>query len=299
MPDKGVKDICFFISPIGDEGSPARKRSDDVFEFIIEPAASTCGLTPVRADRIDESGYITNQVISHLVSDKIVVADFWSLNPNVFYELAIRHAFKLPVIHLYLDDIPFDVKAMRAIRLDHQDSRSWEEAKGHVRQQMQAALQPDFVQETPFSIALDIDSLRSSGSSTEELLAEILELVSSRGLAPDDPAIDHAGRARMAALGTSAGPHIASIQGLVRTIDRAPRETRFIAQGYSGDSDSGMVMLFAVGRGATVPFFLERTDFESLVGIELSTRAAAVVESIRALVKTVQENLEVNGSAES
>ena len=44
-------------------------------------------------------------------------------NPNVFYELAIRHASRLPVVHIIRksDKIPFDVNQARAITIDTTD----------------------------------------------------------------------------------------------------------------------------------------------------------------------------------
>ena len=37
------KKTCFVISPIGEEGSDTRKRSDQVLKHVIAPAADFCG----------------------------------------------------------------------------------------------------------------------------------------------------------------------------------------------------------------------------------------------------------------
>lgn len=168
---------CFVVSPIGDEGSPQRRRADNVFDYVIQPAATACGLTLVRADKIDESGNITSQVIDHLLTDPMVVADFWGNNPNVFYELALRHAIRLPVIHLYQEPIPFDVHQMRAIKLDHQDLHSADEARKAVQAQMEVALAPGFEQWTPVGVALDLDKLQASGSVVEQRIAEMYSML--------------------------------------------------------------------------------------------------------------------------
>jgi hypothetical protein len=94
MPkDKDTK-VCFVIAPIGTEGSDVRVRSDQVLKHIITPAARECGYEPIRADQISEPGLITSQVIQHIVQDPLVIADLTGRNPNVFYELAVRHAIK-------------------------------------------------------------------------------------------------------------------------------------------------------------------------------------------------------------
>jgi hypothetical protein len=79
----------FFIGPIGEEGSPERDRSDQVFLGVVAEAAANLGLKPVRGDRISEPGQITTQIIHHLVYARAAVADLTGRNPNVFYELAV------------------------------------------------------------------------------------------------------------------------------------------------------------------------------------------------------------------
>lgn len=56
---------CFFIAPIGDEGSGVRVRSVQVLKHIVAPAAKECGYDdPIRADHISKPGIITSQVIA-------------------------------------------------------------------------------------------------------------------------------------------------------------------------------------------------------------------------------------------
>jgi hypothetical protein len=80
---------CFVISPIGDENSDTRKRSDQIFTYVIEKAVSGFGYTLLRADKISRPGIITSQIIEHILEDELV--DLTGRNPNVFYELALRH----------------------------------------------------------------------------------------------------------------------------------------------------------------------------------------------------------------
>jgi hypothetical protein len=61
---------CFFISPIGKEGSDERKRSDGVLEAVVKPAAGEFGLTALRADHITEGGHVTLQVLEHCSNAK-------------------------------------------------------------------------------------------------------------------------------------------------------------------------------------------------------------------------------------
>lgn len=112
--------LCFYISPIGDPDSEPRKHSDLFLESIVEPALKEFNLNIVRADQISEAGMITRQVIEHLVNSKLVIADLSFQNPNVFYELAIRHACRKPIVQIIRtsDKIPFDIDQFRTIKID-------------------------------------------------------------------------------------------------------------------------------------------------------------------------------------
>lgn len=94
------KKICFVIAPIGEEGSETRKRSDQILKYIIAPAATECGYEPKRADSFATPGIITKQIIEQLIDAPLVIADLTDYNPNVFYELAVRHAVRKPVVQL-------------------------------------------------------------------------------------------------------------------------------------------------------------------------------------------------------
>ena len=87
---------CFLVCPIGDDDSETRRRSDDVLKYMITPAIEKSGLIPIRADMLSSPGMITTQIITHILKDRLVIADLSEHNPNVFYEIALRHAFHRP-----------------------------------------------------------------------------------------------------------------------------------------------------------------------------------------------------------
>lgn len=115
--------ICFYITPIGDEGSDIRRHADMLLRHLVEPAFQSFGLKVVRADKIEKSGLITQQIFEHVVSAKFCVADLSFGNPNAFYELGIRHMTRLPTIQIIRkgDKIPFDVSQGRTIVVDMSD----------------------------------------------------------------------------------------------------------------------------------------------------------------------------------
>ncbi|MGY3642715.1 hypothetical protein [Pseudomonas sp. PK-RTE-24] len=115
--------ICFYITPIGSEESIERKHADLFMSSLVQPALEELGLTVVRADHIGDPGMITTQVLEYLKRSKLAIADLSYLNPNVFYEVALRHALRLPVVQIIRksDRLPFDVNQSRTLVFDTTD----------------------------------------------------------------------------------------------------------------------------------------------------------------------------------
>jgi hypothetical protein len=174
------KQTCFIISPIGDEGSDIRKRADQILKHVLKPAADACGFNAIRADEISEPGLITSQVIQHIIDDPLVIADLTGRNPNVFYELALRHAIRKPLIQIIQknDRLPFDVAGMRTIPVDHTDLDSVEDAKSEIIKQIDAIMErkPEEI-ESPISVSLELQALRHSENPEERSFADFISAV--------------------------------------------------------------------------------------------------------------------------
>ncbi len=114
---------CFVISPIGDEGSEIRKRSDQLFKHVIKPICEENGLEVTRLDQINTTGSITVDLIEQIKTSGLVIADLTGHNPNVFYEVGYRTALSLPIVHLKQKDemLPFDVTTIRTYDYDLSD----------------------------------------------------------------------------------------------------------------------------------------------------------------------------------
>jgi hypothetical protein len=149
-----LKKSCFVIAPIGPIGSETRKRSDKVLKHIFRRAlAEKYAVT--RADDIDEAGMITSQVLRAVQDSHLVLADLTETNPNVLYELAVRHAIEKPVIHVIeprLSKIPFDIAGFRTIEFDITDPDSIDDAVERLRKQAEQAESGKWG-ETPIKLA--------------------------------------------------------------------------------------------------------------------------------------------------
>ena len=162
-PKVSFENICFYVTPIGEEGSEQRKHSDMLLECVISPVLDEYGLKAVRADQIDKPGIITNQILDYLIKSKMVIADLSFHNPNVFYELAVRHMEGRPAIHLIrsCDKIPFDIGNFRTITMDLTDIYSFvpqmETYKSQISSQLRSLLEANGEADNPISSYLKKD----------------------------------------------------------------------------------------------------------------------------------------------
>jgi hypothetical protein len=147
--------VCFFIGPIGEPDSDYRKHSDMVLESLIRPAMEQFGLEVKRADEIHNPGLINKQIFEYLLKSRLAIADLSYHNPNVFYELAIRHAKNLPTVQMIRkeDRIPFDINQSRTIVIDTTDIYSFvpkiETYRLEISSHIRSALEDPYSAENP------------------------------------------------------------------------------------------------------------------------------------------------------
>jgi len=114
--------------PIGDQiigdikitEADLKKRYDDLIKEAILGADESLEIT--RADEVPFPGSITSDIITRIMHSDIVVADVTYPNPNVFYELGLRHACRAGTVIIRDKtgpSIPFDIAHLRHIQYDN------------------------------------------------------------------------------------------------------------------------------------------------------------------------------------
>jgi hypothetical protein len=177
MSDLTTK-TCFCATPIGAEGSPVRRRSDQVLKFLVRAALEPLGYQVVRADELPRPGLITSQIIEYLSSADLVVADLSGGNANVFYELAIRHVTRKPFVQLIAADesLPFDVGTLRTIPFDIRDLDSVDRAKTDLAKQAKYLEEHPEI-ETPLTHSLQLQAVEAIDDPTTKLVLDLANSV--------------------------------------------------------------------------------------------------------------------------
>jgi hypothetical protein len=116
---------CFVVMPYGRDSSE-QKWFKGWYEVVIKPAIVEAGYEPKLSAAEEQPGAINDEIRTHLALDAMVVVDLGGAepehdpNPNVMYELGIRHALGLPLVMMAWKGqrLPFDVSNQRIIMED-------------------------------------------------------------------------------------------------------------------------------------------------------------------------------------
>lgn len=111
-----MKKKCFIITPIGEEGSLTRDKAEGVIESIT-PVLEELNFGLDVPHKMPKPGSITKQILECILNHDLVVANLTELNPNVMYELAVRHSSAKPVVAIAEigTKLPFDITTERTI----------------------------------------------------------------------------------------------------------------------------------------------------------------------------------------
>lgn len=89
---------CFMIMPISDPEGYEKGHFKRVYHDIFKPACAMAGYEAVRADEHNDTGMIHFDILRRLIDSPLAICDLSTRNPNVLYELGLRHAFDKPTV---------------------------------------------------------------------------------------------------------------------------------------------------------------------------------------------------------
>ncbi len=165
MPEQEKR--CFVITPIGKPGSRERRDTDGLIRVAIRPTLEKLDYHVIVPHEMPDPGSITRKVIEHLLGDELVIANLTGLNPNVMYELAVRHAKRLPVVVLAEEgtELPFDLADQRALFFTN-DALGLDEIQGALEKAVVAA-QADLEPDNPVYRAAQLQVIREAAATTD------------------------------------------------------------------------------------------------------------------------------------
>lgn len=120
---------CFVVMAIGSQKSGEDElTADDLkekYETLIKKAVQDAysGIEIVRVDEVNDQGTITTDIITKLLFSDFVIVDISHPNPNVYYELGVRHCSRAGTILIKDRNVganaPFDISHERYIEYDN------------------------------------------------------------------------------------------------------------------------------------------------------------------------------------
>jgi len=122
-----VRPLVFVAMPFGtrkDVSSGIEINFDQIYEKAIRPAAEALDLEVIRGDEEHTGGIIMRSVFERLLLSEIVIADLTMQNPNVFYEVGVRHCARprsTILMYAHSARLPFDVAMIRAVPYELED----------------------------------------------------------------------------------------------------------------------------------------------------------------------------------
>jgi O-acetyl-ADP-ribose deacetylase (regulator of RNase III) len=150
------KPDCFVIMPFGEkiDVSGTIVDFDEVFRRVIAPAAEAAGLDPKRSIDVLEAGLVHRKMIEHIRDSPAAIVDTSMLNPNVFYELGVRHTlrhFVTVLIRRSGTSIPFNIGGMSIIEYDDSTDvgveKALQEIVAYLRNGMSKRIEDSLVHE--------------------------------------------------------------------------------------------------------------------------------------------------------
>lgn len=176
---------CFIITPIGDSNSPIFRKINGVITSTIRPVLQEMGFSDISAaHEINKVGSINTQIVNRIVYDDLVIANLTENNPNVMYELCLRHVVAKPIIHICEKGtvLPFDIKDNRTIFYEN-DMLGVEELKEKLKKYLEEIDYEKEHTDNPVYLGLQIGKLLKKnligeyGENDKELIKKIYDKI--------------------------------------------------------------------------------------------------------------------------
>jgi O-acetyl-ADP-ribose deacetylase (regulator of RNase III) len=158
---------CFVIMPFGRKLDVVDQKWIDfeaVYDRIICPALAQLNLECIRSDRIAKGSWIHKDMFDLILDAEVCLVDLSTLNPNVMYELGVRHATRRSVTVLMMRNntpVPYNISHFRSITYDPHDHDSFGATREAIKSFIDAGLRNFNINDSPIhQVVPDIEVKR-------------------------------------------------------------------------------------------------------------------------------------------
>jgi tetratricopeptide (TPR) repeat protein len=154
---------CFVIMPFGIKKVGEQEVDfTELFKELFEPAiaaATTPEGTQLIARRTDMDAFsssINQDMYEYIMYSRLALADISGFNPNVFYEIGVRHAIQEAGTLLLRQRghaIPFDIATIKVFEYAHQSPQEREQSRAFITQLLAETLKRNRL-DSPVRLAL-------------------------------------------------------------------------------------------------------------------------------------------------
>ena len=159
---------CFVIMPFGKKKDidGCEVDFDHVYHELIYKAVRELGVECERCDEIIGTGSIHKKMFRGIFDADVSVVDITSLNPNVFYELGVRHALHKHVTLVLRRNsnlpIPFNINGLNILGYDIDNEEQLENNRKKIRDHIQKGLDTASIDSIIFDALDDLRVERKS-----------------------------------------------------------------------------------------------------------------------------------------
>jgi tetratricopeptide (TPR) repeat protein len=171
--------ICFVVMPFGKKiVGEVIIDFDYIYQHIFAPAIEATPLPeggyliPRRTDKDFYSAHITVDMFQYIEYSRLTLADITGLNPNVFYELGVRHRAHptgTPIFRQTNTAIPFDITSIKAFPYEYEPDEQIGVSKVMITEILTESLVHNKL-DSPVQLALSAQ--KSIGSTIDSLLKD-------------------------------------------------------------------------------------------------------------------------------
>jgi O-acetyl-ADP-ribose deacetylase (regulator of RNase III) len=174
MQDQDLARQCFVIMPFGEKKDDQGQviDFDKIHNEIIKPAIESLRddkifIKCIRCDEVEKAGLIHERMIKYILDAEVAVVDITTLNPNVFYELGVRHALNDRVTVLIRREgtkNPFNITGMNTIEYALEPDEKAEQARTAIRNFVRNGLLSSARDSLVYSVVPNLEVRSGQGS---------------------------------------------------------------------------------------------------------------------------------------